>query len=42
LGEATHLKGGMYVLRETLREMGLLGITLTAAVQGYGNGALRP
>ncbi len=35
-GDATS-RGGMYVLRETLREMGLLGKTLTAAVQGYGN-----
>ena len=35
-GDATS-RGGMYVLRETLREMGLLGKTLTAAVQGFGN-----
>ena len=35
-GDATS-RGGMYVLRETLREMGLLGKTLTSAVQGYGN-----
>lgn len=35
-GDATS-RGGMYVLRETLKEMGLLGKTLTAAVQGYGN-----
>ena len=35
-GDATS-RGGMYVLRETLRELGLLGKPLTAAVQGYGN-----
>lgn len=35
-GDATS-RGGMYVLRETLRELGLLGKTLTAAVQGFGN-----
>ncbi len=35
-GDATS-RGGMYVLRETLREIGLLGKPLTAAVQGYGN-----
>lgn len=35
-GDATS-RGGMYVLRETLRELGLLGKELSAAVQGYGN-----
>ena len=35
-GDATS-RGGIYVLRETLREIGLLGKPLTAAVQGYGN-----
>ena len=35
-GDATS-RGGMYVLRETLKEMGLLGKELTVAVQGFGN-----
>ena len=35
-GDATS-RGGMYVLREALREIGLLGKPLTAAIQGFGN-----
>lgn len=35
-GDATS-RGGMYVLREMLKEKGLLGRELTAAVQGFGN-----
>jgi len=35
-GDATS-RGGMYVLRETLKELGLLGKELTVAVQGFGN-----
>lgn len=30
-------RGGLFVLRETLREKGLLGKPLTCAIQGYGN-----
>lgn len=30
-------RGGLFVLRETLRELGLLGKDLTCAIQGYGN-----
>lgn len=35
-GDATS-RGGMYVLRELLKEQGLLGKDLTVAVQGFGN-----
>ena len=35
-GDATS-RGGMYVLREALRELRLLGKPLTAAIQGFGN-----
>lgn len=35
-GDAT-ARGGMYVLREALKELGLFGKPLTAIVQGYGN-----
>ena len=35
-GDAT-ARGGMYVLREALKDMGLLGKPLTATIQGYGN-----
>ncbi len=35
-GDATS-RGGMYVLREILKEKGLLGKELKAAVQGFGN-----
>ncbi len=35
-GDAT-ARGGMYVLREALKEVGLYGKPLTAIIQGYGN-----
>lgn len=39
-GDATG-RGGIFVLREVLKEMGLAGKPLTVAIQGYGNAGTR-
>ncbi len=39
-GDATG-RGGIFVLREVLKEMGMAGKPLTVAIQGYGNAGTR-